>query len=130
MSLSCDCNSEWDGEGICWFDPSDFSTYEPKRGKRCNSCKKVIIKTGNLGLEFSRMRPPENDIEERIYGDEIPLASKWMCEDCGEIFLNLTAIGYCLEIFDDMRNDLKEYWKLTGFEPKPKKDTNETQKQN
>ena len=40
-----------------------------------------------------------------------------MCEDCGGIFLNLTAIGYCITIGGHMKEVLQDYWDITGFEP-------------
>jgi hypothetical protein len=41
-----------------------------------------------------------------------------MCERCGEIFLNLSDIGYCLDIMDDMRENLKEYQYVTSWKEK------------
>lgn len=66
-------------------------------------------------MAFERYRSPLSDIEERIQGDEVSLADWYLCESCGEIFLNLNAIGYCYYLGDDIRENLKEYWDLTGF---------------
>ena len=116
--LSCDCSDEWSGEGWCWFVPYDFTIYNKKRGKRCCSCKKIIIHKDDTCVEFTRMREPYTEIEEKISGEEIDIASLFMCERCGEIFLNLTEIGYCLDITgDSMETNLKKYWDLTGFNP-------------
>jgi hypothetical protein len=35
-----------------------------------------------------------------------------MCEECGEIFLNLDALGYCLFIGDHMQGLLKDYQEM------------------
>ena len=115
--LSCYC----DNEDVAWFytPPKDFTIFDFKRRKRCCSCK-ALIDIGSLCLEFPRWRYPVSDIEERIYGDcgEIGLASWFMCEWCGEMFLNLDALGYCHYLGGNIREDLEEYWDLTGFVPK------------
>jgi hypothetical protein len=57
--------------------------------------------------------------QERIFGEggEIGIASWYMCSKCGEIFLNLDSLGYCIDIENDtMTKLLKEYHNLTGFE--------------
>lgn len=114
--LSCSCN-DWDGEG--WYytwtlKEDDFDVLKGKRRKRCCSCKSLIDIGANC-IEFSRYREALSDIEERIVGQEVELASHYMCEKCSEIFLNLDAIGYCIDINSDMQIALEEYWELTGF---------------
>ncbi len=97
--LSCLCG-EWDGSGVGHYTPNDFTILTTTRRKRCLSCKK-LIDIGSPCLEFERMRHPNSEIEIKIYGDdgfEIAIASVWMCEECGEIYLNLSEIGYCLDI--------------------------------
>jgi hypothetical protein len=74
-----------------------------------------LIEKGALCLEFERVRSPYDDIDERINGDEIPIAPWYMCESCGEIYLNLSDAGYCLWLGDDLREKLSEYWDVTGF---------------
>lgn len=117
MSLSCSC-VDYDGEPGTWayYHPEDFTILETKRRKRCSSCKE-LIGIGSECLEFRRIRAPYTEIEENISGTEIPIASLFMCEKCGEIWLNLTAAGYCLTPEDNMERDLKEYWETTGFQP-------------
>jgi hypothetical protein len=43
------------------------------------------------------------------------MAPWWLCEKCSEIYLNLDAIGYCYMAGDDLRDNLRDYWDLTGF---------------
>ncbi len=40
-----------------------------------------------------------------------------MCEKCGEIYFNLSNIGYCICLGDNMNELLSEYWKLINFKP-------------
>jgi len=57
---------------------------------------------------------------ESSFGNEptIRCASNFQCERCGEIWLNLTALGYeCLSPGENMEQALKEYHDMTGFEP-------------
>ena len=116
MGLSCEC-AEWDGKtGWCFFHPSDFTQLATKRRRRCASCKK-LIDIGGECLEFSRERSCKWEIEEKIYGDTVPMAPFYQCSDCGEIYLNLDAAGYCLAPDEDMKKCMEEYHRLTGFKP-------------
>ena len=115
MSLSCSCD-EWEGDGWSWVSDDDFRKFEGKKRKRCCSCKELI----NIGadcIRFVRFRMAQDDIELRIYGDgnEIYIAPWFMCESCGEIFLNLESLGYCINLCDRMDDLLAEYHEMTGF---------------
>jgi len=115
--LSCTGHDyEWDGESWCymWSQKEDFDILTRKRRVRCCSCKS-LIDIGAECLEFSRYRGPLSDIEERIWGEEVQIASYYMCLSCAEIFLNLEALKYCLDICYNMNNYLIEYWELSGF---------------
>lgn len=114
--MSCSCH-EWDGEeGWCFYEPEDFSKFQRKRRKRCSSCKE-LVNIGDDCLEFVRERSPCSEIEMNICGDTVPMSSLIMCEKCGEIYLNLTAVKYCMSPDEDMRGYMKEYHRLTGFDP-------------
>lgn len=97
--------------------PDDFVRYQRPRRKRCSSCRR-LINIGEDCLEFTRERTAYTEIEERICGEEIPMASLFMCEKCGEIYLNLEDIGYCLNPLDSMADCLRHYHELTGFTPR------------
>jgi hypothetical protein len=115
MSLSCYCG-EWDEADWYWTYVENFSVLKRKRAKKCCSCKEVI-RPGEECVEFFRHRDPRCDIEERIYNDEVPLTSWYHCAKCGEQFFNLTALGFCFQIDENMFDLLKEYHELTGFKP-------------
>lgn len=116
MSLSCVC-LDYDGDdGWYWYSPTDFTKLPGCRRKRCRSCNELIEFRADC-LEFKRSRPPRDELEEDIMGDEICIASWYMCEQCGEQYLNLSDLGYCLSLGDNMMDNLKEYHKLTGFVP-------------
>ena len=113
MSLTCMC--EYDGDGWYYHPPKDFTVLESSRSKRCCSCKKKLYNK-DLVLVFDRYRGPKDEIEERINGDAVPLADWHMCEECGEIFLNLNDLGYCLMLGErSMQRYLNDYHKITGF---------------
>lgn len=116
--LSCTCLDEYDPDSCSWwfFSPTDMKPYPKDRRKRCSSCG-VMVGKGDPCLEFPRGRGPRSDVEEDIYGDEIPLAPMFFCERCAEIYLNLSDIGYCFTPTDNMKEALEEYWELTGFVP-------------
>lgn len=112
LSCSCEC------EGYGWWYTSkyDFTPLKTNRRRRCCSCGK-LININALCIELCRYRSPQSDIENQIFGDEVSLASWRLCESCGEIYLNLGAIGYCYWAGDDLRENLKDYWDITGFKP-------------
>ena len=113
--LTCGCGFDYE-----WYydAPSDFSNLETTKRKRCLSCG-CLIDIGAVCLKFRRWRQPNTDIEERIHGDEVELADGYTCDKCGEIFLNLYVLGYCLEFgMYTMQEHLEQYWELTGFEPR------------
>jgi hypothetical protein len=115
MGLSCTCK-EWYGDPGTWafFQPKDFTVLTTKRRKRCCSCK-ALIDVGSDCLRFDRLRAPYNEIEEKILGDEILIPPHYMCYHCGEIYLNLEAIGYCVNPYESMDELLSEYHEMTGF---------------
>lgn len=113
MTLSCSCGDPGNYDWL-YYPGNDFSTLQTKRRRRCCSCKNALS-PGDTVLVFDRVRSPAYEIEERIYGDEVPLATWYMCEPCGEIYLNLEDAGFCLNIEDNMRDNLREYHELTGF---------------
>jgi hypothetical protein len=114
--LSCSC--DYDDSDRWYYIPDNFSTFTKKRRKRCCSCN-TLIDINSQCVEFDRNRAPVSEIEERIMGSEISLANWFMCEKCGEIFLNLSALGYCINLDKNMQEYLEDYWDLTGFTPKP-----------
>ena len=115
MGLSCSCG-EWDGEPGTWayFVPDNFHKFELPRRKRCSSCNALIDK-GSDCLIFPRVRSAYTEIEERIKGEEIEMPALYMCEKCGEQYLNLSDIGYCIAPTENVMELLKEYHYLTGF---------------
>lgn len=116
--LSCNCDYDGSDYGIYYYVPEDFiSMPKLSRRKRCWSCHQFIA-PGSAVLEFKNFRGPRCWYEENRFGDEISLASKYLCENCGEIYLNLQAAGFCVIIDRNIREDLAEYWQIKGFDPK------------
>ena len=115
--LSCSC-PEWEGDWgtWCFFDPQDFSVFDRKRRIRCKSCGD-LIELDSPCIKFYRVRAAYTEIEERIKGEEIAMAPLYWCEKCGEIYFNLTEIGYCLTPTDCAPDAMEEYWEITGFNP-------------
>lgn len=112
--LSCSCNFD---DYEYWYQfQKDFKPLDTPKRKRCCSCNKLIPK-GEQTIKFNRWREARTDIEERIHGSEVQLAPWYMCEWCGEMFLNLEALGYCHNLGESIKENLKDYWNITGFEP-------------
>jgi hypothetical protein len=118
MALSCSCR-EWDGDGWYYFPPEDFETLKTKKSRRCKSCY-AVIKPGDECVSFARYRGVKDDVEANIYGDdycEIPIATWYQCAKCGEIALNLSALGYCVPPDENMYGLLREYHEITNWTP-------------
>jgi hypothetical protein len=110
MLLECDIT---DDPGIItwWYATAEcFAPLDTARARRCRSCNR-LIKPGDQALKFTRWRPTRDWVEYKIYGEgeEVDLAPWWHCEQCGEIYLNLWAAGFCPDIDTDMRKALVEY---------------------
>ena len=113
MGLTCECNSDWYPEPGDWFwpdSPDDYKTFPFKRRRACCSCGE-LIGVGAIAVEFERVKAPKSNIEIVIYGDDgqIPIASDWMCERCGDLYFSIEELGYCVTPREDMRELAKEY---------------------
>ena len=128
MSLSCSCDWEPEPGAVCYcYDDTslDFEKLKTSRRKRCCSCGE-LINIDSLCIIHPRYRYPHNDIEARIVGADpdlneeppIKIANHYQCEQCAEIWLNLTSLGYeCLLPCEKMSESLKEYHEISGFNP-------------
>lgn len=105
--LACDCgyDAEW-----YYHEDKDWSLMPkfPQR-RRCCSCGQ-FIEPNDIVQKFICYRPPHDEIEEEIHGDEVPMADKFMCEECGDIYWSLTDLGFCISLgSESMKNLLEEY---------------------
>lgn len=111
MPLTCNCDYDL-GDFDEWHygATNDDYTIMPSfsRRKKCSSCG-VLINTDAICTKFPIARATLSDIEERIYGDEVPKAPRWLCESCSDIYFNLNELGYCVGPYEDLRETLKEY---------------------
>jgi hypothetical protein len=111
MPLSCSCDYDFEPGALLSYPDDDFTRLKTERRKRCESCK-CLININNYALGFSIVKIPEHQIEINIYGEdgEMPRARRYLCEKCGEIFLNLGSVGFeCIWCGEDMLKLLKEY---------------------
>ena len=111
MPLSCSCDYEHEPGTVISYQDDDFTRLEGKRRKRCESCNN-LIDINDCALGFSIVKIPEHEVEINIHGEdgEIPRARRYLCEKCGEIFLNLGSVGFdCIWVGENMPELLKEY---------------------
>lgn len=109
MPLTCYCD---DSDFDWYYSPSeDFEPLARKRRQRCASCKK-LIDIGADALAFTCWRSYKTDIEERIYGEEVPLADRYHCEECGGLFMALAERGYCIDPTENMRSLAREHGEI------------------
>lgn len=114
MSISCDCDIDYDYydyDSWFWRHKGDFSTLQTKRRRRCYSCQELIDVGAECGI-LNRYRAPRHDIEEDIYGDEVPMAPIHMCEECYGLVLSIQEAGGCvlLEDGENLKDAIRE-WK-------------------
>ncbi|WP_411330822.1 hypothetical protein [Desulfovibrio desulfuricans] len=112
--LSCECYCD----SADWYwrcGDEDVSPLDTKKARKCTSCG-ALIPVGADCLTLDRWRDPRGEYEEQRFGDEVPLAPYFFCPACAEIYQNLTASGLCV-VLGDMREALREYWHMTGFDP-------------
>ena len=83
MSLSCSCG-DYDGSSWYYEYGNDFTKLQTKRSRKCCSCGEKI-KPGDDCMKFDRHKSPDSDIEERIYGDEVPLAAYRLMNAQGQV---------------------------------------------
>lgn len=113
MPLTCSCDYEAEPGSVIWLDPDDYTTLQTKRRQRCCSCGDLIDIGAVVGVT-RRFKVPETEIECRIYGEdgEVPLADKFLCEECTDILFSLEELGYCVYAGENQKEVLKEYQDL------------------
>jgi len=105
--LACSCDFDdpsWWYEGVQPLKP-----LATKRWRRCCSCKDRIAVGDECGAIHRWRRPNEGSIAERIYGDEEPLATWYLCERCDGLYASLDGLGFCNLIDQDLREVCREY---------------------
>lgn len=115
MSLMCECEyDDWPEPGqMQWFSPAEYLPLSTKKARKCCSCSERIA-VGDTCCEVSRSKVPGNEIECRIYGEdgEIPMASKYLCEQCADLYFSLEEVGYCVTPMEDQRKLVAEHFLL------------------
>ncbi len=108
MSLSCSC----DFDDFEWYFivEEDYSELKTSRRKRCQSCGE-LISLGATVLKLDCCRKPTSDIEERIHGDEVPLANRYLCEECADLYFSVKDMNICVTFDNDksIREMLEDY---------------------
>jgi hypothetical protein len=107
----CSCDDFMDGDW--WWEAPSEHPLATKRHRKCCSCGGRIA-VGDRAVEFPRYRLPRNDVEARIHYDQVPLASWWMCEACGDLFWSLSELGFCIVLPESMPDLVKEYAEAYG----------------
>ena len=108
MPLSCYRGDEFDWY---YYPPDDLCVLGTRRARRCCSCR-ARIGTQDQCAVFARTREPNNDVEARIYGDgpdAVPLAPRYMCEACFDLYCALDEHGYCISLNDNMADLVRQH---------------------
>ena len=106
--LSCSCEFDIEIDEPFHYIPKEFVVFKKLRRKRCISCAELIEHKSEC-VEFKWQKQDES-------GNEIEMASTFMCGDCGEKYLNLTSIGYCIDLGENMEYYMEQYRTLDESE--------------
>ncbi len=118
LTCYCECNEE---NAAWWYSHSAPAVLQTLRPRRCKSCNELLHPAceglaGVTVLPFARWRGPHNEVEERIHGDEVPLAPWYLCSGCYPIYLALDQAGVCVQLGENMEELLNEF--NTTYAPK------------
>ncbi|WP_294346921.1 hypothetical protein [Prosthecochloris sp.] len=108
MSLTCGWPT---GDYDSWFfEPAEEYSFMPYRTRRtrCCSCGSML-NSGDIVTEHICYRNARTAFEERIWGDQVFLANKYLCESCSDIYFSLVELGYGFNLGDDMRDLLRDF---------------------
>lgn len=110
MGLSFDYDRDWHDSERFFYPPDNYSILATKRRRRCCSCN-YLIDVGSEVLKFERGRFIRSDIEENIYGhlELVPLASWYMCKECGDLYYYLDGLGFCFYLPESMKSLVQKY---------------------
>jgi hypothetical protein len=106
VSLSCEC--DFDEPAWYYTVPNDVQPLSTARGRKCCSCG-CTLKPGTDVAIITRWRRPNNDIEERIYNDEVPLALWHACETCWGLMLAVEELGMCYTLRENIQQQIKDF---------------------
>jgi len=110
MTLACECDYDdpkWWHEGA-----AEVAPLATKRMRRCCSCK-ARIAVGEDCSAIRRWRTPEPDsVAERIFADEEPLATWYLCDRCAGLYESLDGLGFCDLIGQNLVNVCREYGEM------------------
>ncbi|MBU2839457.1 hypothetical protein HF670_07750 [Acidithiobacillus thiooxidans] len=120
--MTISCAIECDGAAWWWSANMRLLPYDKNRGKRCCSCGDMV-RRGAKYIQVERWRDNANEVEERIYGDEVPLASWVVCESCAPIsvkFYNMNVdLGLGVTNLDNLLGEFETlYGPSVGFKLK------------
>ena len=110
MPLTCSVY-DYDFDSWYFYPPENYTKFDGARRKRC-SCGEMIS-TGDICTKFECYRPINTFIEECIYGEERPLASKYLCERCSDLYFSFQDLGFVAVCpTENMLELAKEYFEI------------------
>lgn len=112
MSLHCDTGDYEDYEWWWRLSP-DESVLSTKRSRKCCSCG-LKIHVGDTARQVSRFRPPTEFEETKGIageGDEVYMASWYLCETCGDLADSISELGFSFSLGDgdSLKQQIADY---------------------
>lgn len=111
MAISCDCSYDYAGI-VTVGDPKEVVCRTPRR---CSSCHKQIKILDKMYC-WSCYN----------YDEYLTVAPHWMCEECGDMALNLMELDFCFSLEESIRQQWLDY--LYDVEPNNPAVKNEKEK--
>jgi len=111
MPLSCSCDHD---DYDYYAEPVDeFEIPSAGLTGKCESCSRKLSDEEYV-LRFTCWKfADEGETDEDgimlFEGDELDLPDHFLCEGCGEIYSNLKALGFCVNLGEDLQETMQEY---------------------
>ena len=110
MSLTCSC-PDFEPDAGDWYHMGSQLMIMPPlaRRRRCRCCGE-LIQWGEEVFKWQRWRVPNDEVTERIYGEEgYPIAPWWTCEECSDLISAVEDLGFCWSFGEPIADQIEEY---------------------
>ena len=113
--MSLECSNAYEGEDFAWWWVWGcvLKPLETKRSRKCCSCG-CVVRQDELTCKVSRHRDSNSEIEDRIYGDNVPMAPWYVCEKCFDLGESLYELRFSFSLGDrqSIKDQIADYRKL------------------
>lgn len=121
MSFACGCD-DWGDDAEWYWNGEKTAPLATKNSRHCRSCKEKLAPGTDVRI-YARFRSPHSEIEQKIHGDEVPLAPWYLCLPCADLMDALSAVNVCVDWTRPLADEVAEFnenYAPSGFRLKTK----------